>query len=287
MGEVLPGFLDLGRVEPLALVDQQALPHVGRVDAIEPGDRNRPQVDARPGLDLEGDIERLGLRVQEGLRVRHLGERAAVVAQCLDHAGLGAHDVLGDGGLPGLEVERLFRRLARQRVGDAVELDGAELEFGAFLHVDGHGHRPGRGIEGGGQAGVVEVAPGDADADGTIVIAETAERRLQPVHVGPRAANERERADGRVFLQRDQRCRGFQRIIERRLPGWLHHHGIGLRVRGMGALCQQERQQECATVAPGPFRGSHIVVLTGFEPFWTPLHRVFTPERVFGRRPHR
>ncbi len=237
------GGLDLGGVERVVLVDQQAAADVGGVYAVEPADGDGTEVHAGAGVDMERDVERLGRGIERGGGGVDLGEGVAGVAEGFEQAALGGQHVGGAGGCAGFEQEG-GAGLADGGVGRGrralgiLQGDAAELEQGAAGDGDRDVDGGRRGLDRVGQGGVVhvlaEALSGDADGDLGVVVAEAVERGLQPGGVVAGAGEQGEGADGGFLAQGDQAGGVVEHGVERGVAGGREGDGVGLGVCGVG-----------------------------------------------------
>ncbi len=228
-------------------MQQQAPADEALVHCVEPVDRDRAKIDARSGLHLVADIQRVLVLVQDRDRLAHLGHRVALLAQRVEQPGARREHVGGDGRCAGCEVE-LVPGLPRD---GALHLDAAEVELGAALDGDGDWHRR-RGrcrIQRVDQRGVVERPAGDADPHRSAIEAEAVERLAEPRRVLLGAGDQRERPDRRFLPQADQHGGALERRVQLGVPGGRDLDLVGLRVRRArwrpGRREQCDEKQEC------------------------------------------
>ena len=122
-------------------VDEGA--HHGRVDALGPLDRDRPDAGLRPRIDAQPHIHHLSLVVDDRILPLNFGEGARLGAEIIDDARLGGEDVGGAGRVSRLDLHHPRRKLAR-RIGQAcprvedVHIPEGELRPRICDDLDGH-----------------------------------------------------------------------------------------------------------------------------------------------------
>ncbi len=196
-GEVAACCGQLGGIETLALVQQQAAADVIGVEPFQPGQADGADIHLGPRLDREGHIDGLRGRIQHGIGRADRGQGVALGAQRVAQLGAGGQDGLGARRHAGGEREILAdagRHVALQ--GDTAQ---REDRAGAQPHLHLGAGTLRQGVEPVDEVERADRQAGDADIHLAAVVAQAVHRGGKTIDIGMGAGHQRRRSDRRGF----------------------------------------------------------------------------------------